>query len=414
MAEINSLPLPPNATPVERSLADLITGRDAALPTPVGATQDPDAIGAPLLPWLAWGLSVDVWDDEWTEEIKRAVTRGSVAHHRVKGTLGAMRAAARIAGGELVGAVVPPAKTFLAPTLTRAERDAFLSRYPELRIYHYRSRGERGAGAFCHRLFPGGAAYPALTDAVARWGEQVYYADGGVETLLTTAVRYREEAAGLAVEYAEVRAAGQARGVFAGGVLKPGAHVVAQDAGARMYRVRTETRYTSATDTIHLNAVKPGLETAGYPADTVAVAGRRRGLIVGAGFTGAAGASAPVASTARARLYDRLYLFDPARALEARGRTTHIGAQRLGMPPYHAELRVSLPGKRHARAAGRWVYGYTTRADPSRRETALFALASAKAARDRVLVSTSKYRPAVAGVQTLAGALVAGQWQEFS
>jgi len=41
---------------------------------------------AELLPWLAWGLSVDTWDAGWTEADKRAAVAGSIELHRRKGT----------------------------------------------------------------------------------------------------------------------------------------------------------------------------------------------------------------------------------------------------------------------------------------------------------------------------------------
>lgn len=81
--------LPPNATPLERAL-EAATLRIDAIPVPLRDLWNPQTIPAPLLPWLAWGLSVDVWDPAWTEARKRAVVESSIEVHRHKGTVGAM------------------------------------------------------------------------------------------------------------------------------------------------------------------------------------------------------------------------------------------------------------------------------------------------------------------------------------
>jgi phage tail P2-like protein len=48
--------------------------------------MDPQRIPAGWLPWLAWGLSVDSWDEDWSEQAKRDAVAGSIALHRIKGT----------------------------------------------------------------------------------------------------------------------------------------------------------------------------------------------------------------------------------------------------------------------------------------------------------------------------------------
>ncbi|WP_019517266.1 phage tail protein I [Sphingomonas sp. Mn802worker] len=76
--------LPPNSTPLERALEQGV--RILAVDTPVDAIDDPLACPAELLPWLAWGASVDIWDADWPEAEKRSVVATSLADHRLKGT----------------------------------------------------------------------------------------------------------------------------------------------------------------------------------------------------------------------------------------------------------------------------------------------------------------------------------------
>lgn len=76
--------LPPNATALEGALANA-----ASLPhTPELLALLSDAQRCPqaLLPWLAWALSVDEWDDDWPQEQQRAAVLEAADLHRKKGT----------------------------------------------------------------------------------------------------------------------------------------------------------------------------------------------------------------------------------------------------------------------------------------------------------------------------------------
>ncbi|MFC3579531.1 phage tail protein I [Sphingomonas hylomeconis] len=79
----NSL-LPPNATPLERALVDA-TARDSDVPDLL-ALWNPETCPIALLPWLAWGLSIDRWDPEWSEDEKRAAVASAIEDQRLKGT----------------------------------------------------------------------------------------------------------------------------------------------------------------------------------------------------------------------------------------------------------------------------------------------------------------------------------------
>lgn len=86
--------LPPNATPLERAMADTDWSRVSALDVDViRSITDPATCPVPLLPWLAWAFSVDVWDDTWDEATRRAVIAAAPAVQRSKGTLFAVRTA---------------------------------------------------------------------------------------------------------------------------------------------------------------------------------------------------------------------------------------------------------------------------------------------------------------------------------
>lgn len=90
--------LPPSATESERALSLTCAERCAPIIPAARALWDPQTCPAALLPWIAWALSVDVWDATWPEATKRAVVAASMAVHRRKGTVGAMRAAVGSSG----------------------------------------------------------------------------------------------------------------------------------------------------------------------------------------------------------------------------------------------------------------------------------------------------------------------------
>ncbi len=89
--------LPPNATASERALEGATARIDSA-PVSVSELWRPDTCPALALPWLAWALSVDVWDATWSESVKRSVIAKSIEIHRHKGTVWAVREALRAGG----------------------------------------------------------------------------------------------------------------------------------------------------------------------------------------------------------------------------------------------------------------------------------------------------------------------------
>lgn len=83
--------LPPNRTSLETALVDA-SALDAD-PGPIATLWSADLCPAPLLPWLAWALSVDEWDDHWPEPVQRDMVRTSILLHRRKGTVWSVKTA---------------------------------------------------------------------------------------------------------------------------------------------------------------------------------------------------------------------------------------------------------------------------------------------------------------------------------
>ena len=83
--------LPPNATALERGLDQVEEARLDAIDLPIDDLWNPDRCPASLLPWLAWGISIDIWDTNWTEAQKRNAIASAIEDQRRKGTRASLR-----------------------------------------------------------------------------------------------------------------------------------------------------------------------------------------------------------------------------------------------------------------------------------------------------------------------------------
>lgn len=89
--------LPPNATALERCIS--ASSRLTDINTDLRVLWSPDLCPANLLPWLAWGLSLDSWSADWAEEVKRNRIRRAIDISRHKGTAASVRAVVESFGG---------------------------------------------------------------------------------------------------------------------------------------------------------------------------------------------------------------------------------------------------------------------------------------------------------------------------
>jgi phage tail P2-like protein len=92
--------LPPNATALERAVT-VAQRHLSELPVDTRHIRNPATCPAPLLPFLAWELSVDEWNPAWGDDVKRRVIAESISVHRRKGTRGAVRRALEALFGDV-------------------------------------------------------------------------------------------------------------------------------------------------------------------------------------------------------------------------------------------------------------------------------------------------------------------------
>ena len=91
--------LPPNSTDLERKLAEV--GEEAFDLPSVRVIKDIDHVPSQFLPFIAWQRSVDYWDENWQEALKRKVIKESRDLHRLKGTPASIKKALEPFGYEV-------------------------------------------------------------------------------------------------------------------------------------------------------------------------------------------------------------------------------------------------------------------------------------------------------------------------
>lgn len=124
--------LPPNATQLQRDVEQVNAEIDD-LPIYFRDLWNPETCPLDLLPWLAWSLSVDDWDDNWSEEVKRRVVKESYGIHRQKGTVSAVRRALASLGYTSIK-IVEPKKLIRDGTY---KRDGSIKRGSDLRFPNF-------------------------------------------------------------------------------------------------------------------------------------------------------------------------------------------------------------------------------------------------------------------------------------
>ncbi|MFS7198232.1 phage tail protein I [Rahnella inusitata] len=82
--------LPVGSSALEVAAADACAALEN-VPVPLRQLWDPLACPATFLPYLAWALSVDRWDENWPVATKRRVIQSAWFIHCHKGTIGAIR-----------------------------------------------------------------------------------------------------------------------------------------------------------------------------------------------------------------------------------------------------------------------------------------------------------------------------------
>ena len=408
--------LPPNASTFERGFEEAARERHPLPAHLVGDTFDPDRCPAAVLPFLAWHLSIDLWDESWDEAKKRSVCRNAMRLHRLKTTPAGIRAHVRLTGAEVVEFTRPPLRAHLTSTMTAAEREDWLSRLPQVRIYPFAHRSfmrpgalflsGHGRRAFLNQARPLVETEIDSGDGVPLGGSVAGEAPPAPRRFLLASrgakMRARratfidpkigvEVEAGLTIEpdgFVE-RVAIRSRDLprrFLGHRHFAG-HLLSNRPESGLLTVRL-------ADTASAIAVPPGAPaTATHPRRVFLRQPRQ------AGRFHLTGRCHSIRHTLRSRapilVYDRIAFAIPGRHERRTRATCFMGYQRLGLAPFSAEIRIRIRQQRsdvlQPRFPGQCFLKPTNR---RRFDQALQAVRVSKALRDRVLVTTTTLEPA--------------------
>lgn len=82
--------LPIGSSQLERRAATILK-RAVENPIIIADLINPERCPEQLLPYLAWAMSVDKWDENWSATVKRNAIRQSFLIHKHKGTINALK-----------------------------------------------------------------------------------------------------------------------------------------------------------------------------------------------------------------------------------------------------------------------------------------------------------------------------------
>lgn len=392
----------------EGALAD--TESERLIPLPAELVHDIwDPVAAPirLLPYLAWAFGVEYWDDNWRESTKRNWVGYQLTFKSVRGTARALYDIISYAGRDisrngytLDRITTRPQQVFSGPSLTKAEREAWLQRLPQVRVWRMRESGiapefKSFYGA-SNRLrqhnkrFCFGVCAPTPSTAIQRLRRRVRWIENGVETDIHTTEFG---------SYFQIHRSGIAgRRVFSNQTFHRRHCYIPSDAWKRLLTIRPVPQLPWRT------ALTPTLQAISAEPEIVKVSGLRKHSV----FNNTPMHGFFVPTSAPYRLFQRYAVLDPTIHAFRRHPCQFMGVGRYGFPPFTAWLDVSVRSKVSPWAAGfgfhhpRLKFWLPHDGRPMARVRQ--AARNAKSLRDKILIRMGRRLPFTAGgTPVLAG-----------
>ncbi|WP_210246594.1 phage tail protein I [Methylobacterium sp. WL120] len=382
--------LPNNATNYERVLASQVE-RLLELDTDrIKHLWDPWKCHIDDLPYLAWSMSVDLWNDKWDETKKRQVVADSLALHRLKGTEEGIRRHIAVVGSKLLRTVAPPARGYYTPVMTDAGRKKWLEDLPQIRIYPFLTkrnapkkrafyRGPAGSQAFLKSAELGVDAFFQASDGSKNYGRRATFYDRGVE--IPAQYEVLQEDGGAIAERVAIRRMGRRRN-FYGTSFFDHAFYQASDAEDNIISVRLSeaaSRQYASFSGSKVTDVRPERIYQGRIAPVGRrFYGRRKGFYL--------------STFAPNLIFDRITILDKTRLGERKKVRSFWGHTRYGIKPFTAELLVEVPIVRSKPRMGTYIRGFWKKADLSKLQHTMEAIRTSKSFRDTILVDTQVHR----------------------
>lgn len=383
--------LPPNATTFERAESLTSASRYPRPAEIIRNAVDPWRCPAHLLPWLAWSWSIDLWNEEWSEERKRRVISRAVELHRLKGTAAGLREHVKLVDAEVRQIVVPPQRVFAGRAVSKEELDAWLLTMPQIRVYLAREVGHGLGLSFVQQSFFG-HAFARFDAGRALLGRAARLWDRGEETPLRIVDLTTEREARRALRIERVSIPGHAGGAAFVGRFFGHCYFNSVGQPARIVTYRQDLSYNHSTSSLSLRSARPSLDPVDVRSERISETGHAGAAAFVGRFYGRVFA---MADRAEWMMYDRVVLNDPARASVKVRAWSFFNFSRLGIRPYTAKVVIDLKSRLHPRAAavGRFFgHCYAMAEDRSAQTNANLAVRVSKAARDQILVTHKTMR----------------------
>ena len=373
--------LPPNSTPWEIAQSVISAERRPLDAEIIRRLWSPQNCPEEFLPWLAWGLGLEVWKDDWPEAKKRDVVARIWKLKRLKTTPQGIRDYVNLVDAEVVKFVRPRDRMWWVPAMSETERAAIMARMPEIRIYPGPPVSDAGPAQvfYGYSFWSAGAWIPS--DAAKRWTDRAVFVEEGIETRVTVAGL---EGAVDASYTVALRARRPWKDFYSR--LAVTAFRIPSDATDHVIAITPNKDAQSF-------AVAPGLIPVSVRPEPVAetVAAPPWKAFHWPSFFNA---SFRTPSDAALHLYDRLRFMDPGN-VGAFGRPMSFwGWSRSAIEPFTAEVTLQAPIKKPVWSFGAWWGVGFWRSEPlDPLWDALEAITIAQAARDDIRVSLKLYEP---------------------
>lgn len=394
----------------EGALADVdcerITGIRAEL---IRDIWDPDTCPIDLLPYLAWAMGVEYWDDNWRESTKRNWVAYQLTFKSVRGTARALYDIINYAGRDISAngytldkITTRPQQVFSGPSLTKEQREDWLKRLPQVRTWRMRESGiaapkksfYSSSSQFHLRLhnhrFCFGGAFSVPSTAIERLKRRARWVVNNVEQNVTVTDFG---------SYFQLHRSGVAgRRVFSNRTFNRRSCYIPSDAWKRLITIEPTPRLPWR------GASTPTLQAVVSEPEIVKVPGLRKHSV----FNNTPMRGFFVPTSAPFRLFQRFPVLDPDIRPFRRHPCQFMGTGRYGFPPFTAWLDVSVYNKVCPWAAGFGFHKprlkFWVPHDDRPMARVRLAVRSAKSLRDKILIRMNRRMQFVAGrTPVLAG-----------
>lgn len=345
-----------------------------------------------FLGYLAWEHSLDLWDDDWPEEKKRDVIRRSFELHSLKGTRAGISRHLEIAGALHRRTYTHAHRAFASAPISKEQRDAWLARMPQIRVYLHSEQGTKGADAFAGIDFAG-HSFARMDRGAAIYGRKaVLWRPDGTEVSLRRVTVEETTETRQGVEYDRVYIPGDAGpATFARRDFAGRCFASPTKRPATIVTVALDRAYVSKASRLHLGTAWPSLTPIDVKYERVSKIGTEGPAL----FAGQAKRGFAVPDRGEWMLYDRIYLHDRDQDTPWTRAHSFAGHARLGRAPYDAEMFIEAIGrmKRKQAHVGHVFVNraFATREDASTLRRALEAVRVSKAIRDRIKIDPQAY-----------------------